>query len=134
MLVYGMTSLTEEDTKISSVCDVISNFPGLPSFKFSTVPPTYETSPSSTASKGQAKSKTRQSVASLMTVPSPNRSKLRVDNKEALNAALRLPLSERGSPLFCSSSRVLLEAKVQGRPDTDTFTLHNWSEQLHGPR
>src|SRR6266436_2632081 len=65
-----MTSLTEEDTKTSSVCDVISNFPGLPSFKLSTVSPTYETSPSSTASKGRAKSKTRQSVASLfITVP-----------------------------------------------------------------
>lgn len=50
MLANEMTSLAEEDTKISSVYDVVSNFPELPAFGLSTVPPTYNTSPSSTAS------------------------------------------------------------------------------------
>jgi hypothetical protein len=117
MLAYGIISLTEEDTKTSSVCDVISNFPGLPSFKFSTVPPTYEMSPSSTASKGQAKSKTRQSVASLfMTVPSPNQSKLRLHDRKAF---LRLHLDCRclSEEALCFASRFECALKRKCRGD-----------------
>src|SRR6267154_3459334 len=111
-----MTSLTEEDTKTSSVCDVISNFPGLPSFKFSTVPPTYETSPSSTASKGRAKSKTRQSVASLfITVPFPNRSKLRVHHKKAFSTLhLDCRCLIEGALCFASRPECALKRKCRG--------------------
>src|SRR5947207_5993470 len=130
-----MASLTEEDTKTSSVCDVISNFPGFPSFKFSTVPPTYETSPSSTASKGRAKSKTRQSVASLfITVPSPNRSKLRVHHKKAFST-LHLDCRCLSEEALCFASRpeCALKRKCRGG-QTPTHLPSNLSEQLHGSR
>lgn len=108
-----MTNLTEEDTKISSVWDLTSNFPALPSFKFSAVPPTYETSPSSTASTGQAESKARQTVASIfITLPFPNRSNLPMHDKRR---SCRLHLHSRRlsaeALCFANPFRVRLERK-----------------------
>src|SRR5216684_1570309 len=60
----GMTSWPPEDSNVSAVGDVVISLPIVPSFRVTTVPPAYMTSPFSTAIVfgGRANSKHNQTI------------------------------------------------------------------------
>src|SRR5215469_5143397 len=98
-----MTNLPVEDSKTRSVNEFVSNLARSPSFKLTTVPPTYITSPSSPASTGRAKVKSRHRAAEiLVTVEPPNGIIDKAQRNQSRAMQLRYRPVSALNPLFCS--------------------------------